>query len=417
MGLPRCEADLTGLLAARWIRESTSGQLALNGPKEQHDEQDDAIERLRLLDTGLLWQAGHSGWRESAIASSEKWADMLARAGHDYQILVVGYVSRFCRNVKLGTAIREELHDAGASIYFCDERILLSNEDDWKRWIDLLVSAEHYSRDLSKRVQRGYRSKWRHHGDPGGWAPLGFRRKSEPPRRVAIDPETIGTAIGLFERYATGRVSMYDLSRETDIHEDAVREILRHPIYNGWVRRTGEPDRPAPWRDSPPVSDELWERVAQVREVKTRGGGPHRSDGRIRSAACCIACAVGTSARTGQAAPVIGSVTTPTPVATGRDRHAMSPGHGSSPFRHSSARSTSLGTPSRASWPPYRSPRPTTSWAASAGSDTAASWRLTTPPVALTSRDSSRPLRRSAQSPMPPHLCDSQRGRCEPLPR
>ena len=235
----------------------------------------------QLVDTGLEWEAGHSGWKESAIASSAKWADMLARAGHEYQVLTVGYVSRFCRNVKLGTAIREELHSAGATIYFCDERILLSNEDDWKRWIDLLVSAEHYSRDLSKRVQRGYRSKWRHHGDPGGWAPFGFKREPEPPRRIVIDPDTIGIVVGMFERYAAGTVSMAELSAEVGIHEDAVREMLRNPIYNGWVRRNGEVPQPAPWRNDSPVSDQLWERVAQTREARTRGGGGKARSGRI----------------------------------------------------------------------------------------------------------------------------------------
>lgn len=184
-------------------------------------------------------------------------AELRADASHEYQVLTVGYVSRFCRNVKLGTAIREELHSAGATIYFCDERILLSNEDDWKRWIDLLVSAEHYSRDLSKRVQRGYRSKWRHHGDPGGWAPFGFKREPEPPRRIVIDPDTIGIVVGMFERYAAGTVSMAELSAEVGIHEDAVREMLRNPIYNGWVRRNGEVPQPAPWRNDSPVRPAL----------------------------------------------------------------------------------------------------------------------------------------------------------------
>ncbi|HUF07261.1 MAG TPA: hypothetical protein VMP86_07730 [Candidatus Binatia bacterium] len=59
---------------------------------------------------------------------------------------------------------------SGATIYFCDERILLSDEDDWKRWIDLLVEAEHYSRNLQRTMRRTYKTKFRTHTDPGGMA-------------------------------------------------------------------------------------------------------------------------------------------------------------------------------------------------------------------------------------------------------
>ena len=53
--------------------------------------------------------------------------------------------------------------------------------------------------------------------------------------------------------------------------------ILMNPLYNGWIRRhrgKDETRRPAPWRANPPVSDELWARVEEVRRAKTRGGGP-----------------------------------------------------------------------------------------------------------------------------------------------
>lgn len=50
-----------------------------------------------------------------------------------------------------------------------------------------------------------------------------------------------------------------------------------NPLYNGWIRRHGgknEMRRPAPSRATPPVSDELWARVEEVRRSKTRGGRP-----------------------------------------------------------------------------------------------------------------------------------------------
>jgi hypothetical protein len=54
-----------------------------------------------------------------------------------------------------------------------------------------------------------------------------------------------------------------------------------NPLYNGWIRRhrdKNETRRPAPWRATPPVSDELWARVEEVRRAKTRGGGPKQWD-------------------------------------------------------------------------------------------------------------------------------------------
>ena len=57
--------------------------------------------------------------------------------------------------------------------------------------------------------------------------------------------------------------------------------ILMNPLYNGWIRRhrgKDETRRPAPWRASPPVSDDLWARVEEVRRAKTRGGGPKNWD-------------------------------------------------------------------------------------------------------------------------------------------
>jgi hypothetical protein len=54
-----------------------------------------------------------------------------------------------------------------------------------------------------------------------------------------------------------------------------------NPLYNGWIRRHRGPNetrRPAPWRSNPPVSDELWARVEDVRRAKFKGAGPRTRD-------------------------------------------------------------------------------------------------------------------------------------------
>ena len=59
--LPRTLDDLRGLRAARWVRESTAGQTDRYGPDAQREQQDRAIERHTLADTGLSWSVAHSG--------------------------------------------------------------------------------------------------------------------------------------------------------------------------------------------------------------------------------------------------------------------------------------------------------------------------------------------------------------------
>ncbi len=44
------------------------------------------------------------------------------------------------------------------------------------------------------------------------------------------------------------------------MNDRTLNDILKNPVYNGWVGRKGE-RAAASWRDSAPVDDILWERV------------------------------------------------------------------------------------------------------------------------------------------------------------
>jgi DNA invertase Pin-like site-specific DNA recombinase len=274
--LPARLEDLRGLRAARWIRESTRGQYDTYGPEAQREQQDRAVERWQLADTGIEWQVAHSG---RTIGSTGQFREMVSRAGIDYDVLLVGYVSRFARNLRTAVNARHELHEAGASILFCDERVLSSDESEWEEWAREAVEAEAYSRRLAKRISEGYAAKFRRFRDPGGQAPLGFRRTADRPRTLEIDPGSITTALALFERYASGEVSIDRLSLEFGMVDRSVNDILKNPIYNGWVLRKGERDA-APWRADPPVSDHLWEQVQSIMARRSHGGGK-RVEGRV----------------------------------------------------------------------------------------------------------------------------------------
>ena len=272
--LPESLDELDGLRAARWIRESTRGQYDTYGPEAQREQQDRSITRWRLVDTGIEWQVAHSG---RTVGSTAQFREMVARAGHDYDVLLVGYVSRFTRDLRTAVNARHNLHDAGAAILFCDERVLSADENEWEAWARETVEAEAYSRRLAKRIQEGYAAKFRRLADPGGRAPLGFRRTAARPQTLEVDPSTVGHAVGLFERYASGAVSIDQLATEHDMNDRTLNDILKNPIYNGWVKRKGERS-PAAWRESPPVDDELWARVARLLAARSRGGGRPRAE-------------------------------------------------------------------------------------------------------------------------------------------
>jgi len=277
--LPRSLDEISGLRVARWVRESTAGQYDRFGPASQREQQDRFIDRHGLIDSGLLFEVAHSG---TTVWRSPKMTEMLeaARAG-SFDLLLAGYSDRWQRNLRRTLELLEDgLHPAGVALVMCDRRILPSDPHDWDELVAEATSAERYTRRLAEKVTDGYGAKFEMHSDQGGNAPLGFRRLDEKPHTLEVDAATIHRAVALFERYALGTVSIEQLGLETNLEPDRIRYILRNPLYNGWMRRhrgAAETRRPAAWRSNPPVSDELWARVEEVRRSKTQGGGPRRS--------------------------------------------------------------------------------------------------------------------------------------------
>jgi hypothetical protein len=111
--LPRRPENLRGLRAGRWVRESSGRQLDKYGPTAQRAMQGRAIEELGLIDTGLAWTVAKSGWsgpdsmREPPATVTPEFQAMYAAAERgEYDVLVVGYTSRFIRDLALALAYR-----------------------------------------------------------------------------------------------------------------------------------------------------------------------------------------------------------------------------------------------------------------------------------------------------------------------
>lgn len=267
--LPRTVDDLRGLRAALWVRESTPGQFDTFGPEAQMQQQDEALRRYGLVDTGISWSVAHSGYRKdrsglAALASADQWQDMLARAGHDYDVLVVGYVSRWIRDTEVQFTARRMFHQAGAAILFADDGILTSDEDAWERWAREAVEAEAYSRRLGKRIREGYAAKRRREGVPGGSRPpFGLRREGRRPVRLVRDPETFPILERVYELSASGLTDRM-VAETVGLRLTHVHEILTNPVYAGRLHR-GEAVL-----DGPFIDPATWDRVQVLRSAYSR---------------------------------------------------------------------------------------------------------------------------------------------------
>ena len=256
--LPRSLHDLRGRRAARWVRESTAGQVDNFGPDAQAEQQARAIERWGLVDTGAAWQVAHSG---RTIAATGQWAEMLDGAGRDWDVLVVGYVSRFARDLRTAVNARHDLHARGAVILFADERVLSSDEDEWERWAREAVEAEAYSRRLGKRIREGYAAKRRRLGVPGGRkAPLGTVRRG---RTTEIDEPGTALVRRVYELAAAGLTDR-EVGRATGLALKHVAEVLTNPFYIGRLW-SGEESALGPL-----VDPSTWDHVQELRARYSR---------------------------------------------------------------------------------------------------------------------------------------------------
>ena len=168
--------------------------------------------------------------------------------GGAFDVLVVGYVSRFLRNLKQTLiAVEDHLHAAGVVVLFADERLLSSDPGSWDQFIREAHEAEAYSRKLSKRVSEGYAAKRRRLGVPGGnRMPFGLIREGKP-SVLRVDEAKALIVIRAYQLAATGSTD-WEVAAQTGLAKTHVSEVRTNPIYAGRLR-TGEPAAIAPMVD------------------------------------------------------------------------------------------------------------------------------------------------------------------------
>ncbi len=258
--LPRSIDQVSGLRIARWVRESTAGQYDNWGPDSQRELQDRIIERYGLVDTGLAWQSAASG---RTVYQAPEFAAMIeaARAGR-YDLLLVGYVSRFQRNLKQTLIAVDDLHDAGVAVLFCDERIISTDADRWDDFVREAHEAESYSRKLGRRIAEGLAAKRRRLGEPGGQPPYGYIRSGKPPVLEAV-PVEIERVRAVFAAAAEGMTDR-EVAEQTGMPFYTARGILTNPIYIGRLRDGTATRVPAV------IDQSTWDRVGLARSRYSR---------------------------------------------------------------------------------------------------------------------------------------------------
>ena len=272
--------ELRGKRAARWVRESTPGQFDRYGPEAQRELQDQAIASLGLIDTGLEWRAAHSG--RTVYRSSEMAGMMAAAERGEFDVLLVGYVSRWQRNLRQTlNLLEDQLHPAGVALYFADEEILSSNDRHWDQLVDEAKDAERFSRKHSRRVHEGYASKLTKEHDPGGHPPYGFRRNES--KLLEPDPALLANVRQVLELAATGHPDRVVAAR-TGLGLYLVRGILTSPLYVGKLRDGSQ----GHW--APVVDQATWDAAAGQRATRATNTG-RRADPRRPYALAQLHCA------------------------------------------------------------------------------------------------------------------------------
>ena len=282
--LPASLEQVRGLRAARWIRESTTGQEDNFGPDAQREQQDRAIARYGLVEQRLEWSVASSGWirladsrpgRRCSIGSGRRFRRPRRRLREPVPAQPQADPRRG----------RGPAPAAGVVVLFADERLSRpAIPSDW----DQFVRRSPRGRGLQPQAQQT--------------RPRGLRLEAPAARRARRQPGALrdrprGQASTLAGRRGEGgrRPPRYELAAagptdwevaaQTGLAKTHVAEILTNPIYAGRLR-TGEPAGVAPHRRAA-----LWSAVQTMRERRRT-----RTPGRIvkrNTPSACAARAVG----------------------------------------------------------------------------------------------------------------------------
>jgi DNA invertase Pin-like site-specific DNA recombinase len=274
------------LRAVAYVRESTEEQ----GQGFSPDAQRQGIRRFapeNNLELVGEYCDFHSGWRKSE-ARLEFQRLMADVAAGKFDVVLVFHTSRFARNQVEARRYKQLLRERlGIRVVSVTQPMGEDHTDPSAFLAESIheMFDEYYSVSLSFWTRSGLREKARQ-GHLVGSLPWGYVR--DPATKLAIPhPERAPLVLAMFERYATGQESDRTLAawlnakgartaRERLFSKDTVREMLCNAAYAGYVSGLRDKSRAIKGLHEPIVSDELFDRVQEVRSWRTRVVKPGR---------------------------------------------------------------------------------------------------------------------------------------------
>lgn len=223
-----------------YIRVSTAKQ----GQGVSLQEQRGAIERYATR-TGAEITQWFDERQTAAKIGRPEFARMvkLLRAGKA-QGVVIHKIDRSTRNYRDWAEI-DELIEGGTDVYFANEDVDLRSRGGRLAADIQMVVAVDYIRNLREEALKGIQGRLKQGILPHG-APIGYidRGAGQP---KTIDPQRGPIIRRLFEQYATGRVTLRDLTQEAEqlglrnrcgqaFRLTQIQKMIRNPFYSGIIK-------------------------------------------------------------------------------------------------------------------------------------------------------------------------------------
>jgi site-specific DNA recombinase len=272
--------------AAAYLRESTEEQ----ADGYSLDAQRQGILRLAAekgYEIGAEYVELHSGWRDSD-KRPEFQRLMADAAAHRFEAIIVFHSSRFARDQTLARRYKALLREQGVQLLSASQPTFGDDPSDPS--VFLLegfqeMFDEYHSVSQSFWTSAGLREKARQ-GHLVGSLPWGLRRH-DTTGEIELDPERSELVQQAFERYATGEESDRSIAiwlnaqgarttKGNPFTKDTVREMLVNSAYAGYVGPRRDKEYAIKGRHPAIVDIDLFERVQQLRKLRTTTLNPGR---------------------------------------------------------------------------------------------------------------------------------------------
>src|SRR6266568_1304522 len=266
--------------AVAYVRESTEEQ----GQGFSPDAQREAI-RTFAAENGLALVGEycdfHSGWKR-ADGRPEFQRLMSDAAERRFDCVLVYHTSRFARNQVEARRYKQMLRERLGIKVLSVTQPMGEDPSDPSAFLAESIHEmfdEYYSVSLSFWTRTGLREKARQ-GHLVGSLPWGYVRDRDSGIAVP-NAERAELVRELFERYASGHESDRSLAewlnargartaKDRAFGKDTVREMLVNAAYCGYVCGLRSKDRSVRGLHEPLVSEELFDRVQEIRAWRTR---------------------------------------------------------------------------------------------------------------------------------------------------